>query len=63
VRSLTPSSIPTAGITCKCTSMILERDFDVFCFIREKACSHVHVLPNTLAKFRKSENADTDKEA
>jgi hypothetical protein len=26
--------------------------FDLFCFAHKNVCSHVYVLPNTLAKFR-----------
>jgi hypothetical protein len=32
--------------------MIIELNFNLFCFMREKACSHMYVLQNTLSKFR-----------
>jgi hypothetical protein len=34
----------------------------MFCFIRDKAPSHVHALPNELANLRNSGNRDTGKE-
>jgi hypothetical protein len=34
---------------CKCTLVILERNFDFFVLYVKR---HVHVLRNTLAKFR-----------
>jgi hypothetical protein len=44
----------------------LEQKF-VLSFLREKVCSHVYVLPNTVDKFHaklgNSENRDTGKEA
>jgi len=59
--------MPIHITSCKCTLVILEWNFDLFCFICEKAYSHVYVLPNTLDKFcaklHKSENQDTGREA
>jgi hypothetical protein len=36
----------------KGTSVILEWNFDLLCFIRKIACSHVYVISNTFSKFR-----------
>jgi hypothetical protein len=53
--------------TFKCASVILQRNFDLFYSISEKACLHVYVPLNTLAKFRanlhNSENRYNGKEA
>jgi len=59
--------MPISSTSYKFTSVILEQNLDLFCFIREIACSHLSVLPNALAEFRanlgNSENRDTGKEA
>jgi hypothetical protein len=49
-RELTFASIflmPIRITSCKCTPVLRERNFHLFCFLREKACSHVYAIPNT----------------
>jgi len=59
--------MPVCITLYKNTSVNLEQNFNFFFFsIRDKACSHVYVLPPTLAEFRANlcnlENPDTSKE-
>lgn len=58
--------MPIRNTSYKYTSVILEWNFDVFCFICEDAYLLAHLLPNTLAKFTadlyNSENGDNGEE-